>query len=176
LIWILLAAVPPAVRAQELATYESPLNGFSFDYPAHWQVGTVPMQVSRGENVERVAVVAPDGTIAQVTVTQLARRISDADVPVLKLEFDNVMQYLAEQIGGEVVHAELMDGSEYGRRYIFAYQIDYPRQSQTIESRHYSFMEADRQYSVVMEADASRQMAHAGVLEDMLASFTVEPR
>jgi hypothetical protein len=174
--WLLLASLSGAVHAQEPATYESSLNGFSFAYPLHWEIVPVGMQVSTGENVERVAVRAPDGTIAQVSVTQLARTLTDAEMPVVKIEFDNVMQYLAEQIGGEVVHDELMDGSEYGRTYVFAYQIDYPRQSGTIESRHYSFIEADRQYSIVMEADASRQMRHAGILEEILSSFAVEPR
>jgi hypothetical protein len=172
---VLLASVPAG--AQELTTYTSSLNGFSFGYPADWQTGPVTMGVTAGETIERIGVQAPDrSAIIVVTVSQLTRRVSDADIPSLKPEVDGMMRQAASALHGELIHSDLINGSAYGRRYLLVFELDYPEGRQITRSRQYSFFEADRQYTAVLEATVENQTRYAGLLEAILGSFVVQPR
>ncbi|MBM2809787.1 MAG: hypothetical protein HW416_546 [Chloroflexi bacterium] len=166
-----------AAHAQDgVATYESPINGFSFQYPADWQIGPIPVEVSTGNVIERVGLSAPDGAIGLISVIQLNARLSDADVPVLKFELDTAFEAGAAQVGGEVVLGEIFDATDFGLRYLFAYQINFPRDGRVIASRQYAFVLADRQYNIALEADEAGHERHQGVLEGILRSFWVDER
>ena len=163
--------------AQQLATYESPTNGFSFQYPTSWRTAPAEVEVSIGNTIERVAYVSPDqAVILIVSVTQLNARVSEAEVPRFKSEFDSVMQQIAQQVGGTLVQSDLVDGSDVGRRHLFVVQFEYEELGDTIQSRQYHFFEADRQYTIVLEGEAEDQDVHAETFDGVLSSFTVQPR
>jgi hypothetical protein len=169
--------LPTGALAQPLATYQSPNNGFSFQYPTGWRSVSPELEVSIGNTVERVAFATPDdAAILIVTVTQLTGRVSDADIPGLKPEFDAVMQRVADLAEGTVLESELIDGSDVGRRHLFVVVFEYEDLGDVIQSRQYSFFEADRQYTIVLEAEAPDQEVYAGALDGVLSSFRVDAR
>src|SRR5688500_5075526 len=111
-----------------------------------------------------------------VTWTDTNDHVADDDIPGLKPEFDAVMQRVADLAEGTVLEIELIDGSDVGRRHLFVVVFEYEDLGDVIQSRQYSFFEADRQYTIVLEAEAPNQEVYAGALDGVLSSFRVDAR
>src|SRR5581483_2424767 len=128
----LLAAQPERASAADVARYQSTDNGFSFEYPAEWELTPIPVAVSSGNVIESVTMRSPDGAVALINVIQLNQRIPATSVPSVKPELDAVMQAAASQLAGKVVQNDIFDATDYGLPWAFAYQIDYPSEDDTM--------------------------------------------
>lgn len=172
----LVASLLPSLStaAQETLPYRSAAQGYTFSYPATWRQVPGDVEHTAGQALERVLVQAPDGFLAFISVVQLARRVEPDEVPSLQAEMDSVMLRIAAQARGEVVASRLVSGEGQGKENALYYEVAFPRQGVTVESRQYILFSGDRQFIIALEADAEGHRRHQGVLDLIFSTFEIQ--
>lgn len=172
LVVTLLPTVPAS--AQEPLRYRSAGQGYTFSYPAAWREVPGDVEFTAGQALERVLLQAPDGVLAFISVVHLARRVEPDEIPSLQEEMDSVMLRIAAQAGGDLVASRLVTGEGRGKENALYYEVAFPRQGTTVQSRQYILFAGDRQFIIALEADAEGHRRHQGVLDLMFSTFEIQ--
>jgi hypothetical protein len=178
-----LEATPAAVTATDVAQdgpmpagttsnrrFTSAEHGFSFEVPPGWKVDPeVGAQESIGVSLETVGLSSEDGeAYMMVALKQLNETIEDRELPVVRHEWERVIQQLATQMDGEVVEEGT---AQVGSLKGFQCRISYPSEGKTVISRQVDVFSGDRQYNFILESDEGDQEKYNPALDHVMNTF-----
>ena len=173
-----------AANAAEVKTYTDPDYGYSFAYPASWQIQQdTSVDVSAGGTVAgSVGVFDPEGAKAGdtyidlmlVSVYKLTITVGDSNLAQIKSEIESVLQSLEGQGGDMKRERPLTETSAAG---MTGYEVTYSftKEGVPCTSTLYFLFNGNMEYQLTTQASTENWEADQPIFKAMISSFKPGP-
>ncbi len=170
-----------ATLAADAQTYADTTYGFSFQYPATWEVsGDTSIDATAGASASgEIAVFDPNGVssngiyldLMMVSTYPLSVTITDTDIPALESEIQNVLSGLESQ-GTNVQVLSPLSQTQLGglKGYTVTYGFD--KEGVACTSTLYFLFKGDKEYMLTIQAANQNWESNQDTFAAMVATFT----
>lgn len=165
-------------------TYTDADYGFSFEYPADWQLqeGDSSDVTAGGSATKSVGVFDPEGAVAddtyidlaQVSIYELNLTVDESMMPEIQAEVEQVLASLESQ-ATDMETVEALSETKVGEAPGFKATYSFSKNGAPVTSTLYFLFSGDIEYQLTLQAASENWEANAPIFEAMVASFEPGP-
>jgi hypothetical protein len=160
--------------------YTDPDYGFSFGYPADWQLqqGDSSDVTAGGSATVSVGVFDPEGAVAddtyvdlaQVSVYELNVTVDESTMPEIQAEVEQVLGSLEDQTA-DIQIVEALSETEVGGMPGFEVTYSFSKGSAPVTSTLYFLFDGSIEYQLTLQASTDNWEKNTPVFEALVSSF-----